>query len=280
MTTSKLSVHQIARLKKGTAASKPVPPREEWDFEETRVPESELRHCLYYEYAREQANASPLWRTLVSDFSSGKKRPFSDMVKTHNAVFSRFRVWPIFFEERFLITPWQSLKPTERNQLCKDVKIPNPESFTRSIALHLTLVRDLAEYSAAGATNFASWRLLDQCCHTEQAQREHGFLGVNWDYTDEVLKEQFEAWLKEKRGKQKASTSQQGKSNIRAYLKALGAKRILDAGFSPRSAIDRTAEILGEAGPLYCDDGKWYNARDRTVPNLLARFFAQRPLTG
>lgn len=277
MTTSKLSVHQIARLKKGPAASKPVPPREEWDFEETRVPESELHHCLYYEYAREQANASPLWRTLVSDFAGGKTKRCSDCIKTHNAVFGSFRVWPIYLEERFLTTPWQSLKASERNQLCKDVKIPSLESFTMSVALHLTLVRDLAEYSAAGATSFASWRLLDQCFHTEQAQREHGFLAVNWDYTDEVLKEQFAAWLIEKRGERMATTSEQGKSKPRPWLKALGAKRLQDAGLSVPDAQVHTMGFLkdkeGHPRALYEANRSWSDAKRKTVPETLARLF-------
>lgn len=285
MATSKRSVHQPARLKRKPNPPKPIPPREEWDFQDkVKLPDRELKHCLYYEYAREQATSSTCWRGLVAVLwgTGGNKRRYSEICKPLSAVFGGSPVWSIFFEERFLTTPWQSLNSEERRRFCKEQIPPRLESLTRSIALNLTLARDLPEYSAVGATDFESWRLLDQCFHTEQAQREHGFLAVNWDYTDNVLEQQFKAWLDESRGKRKSLTSQQGKSKPRALLKALGAKRLLDAGLPADDARKHTESVLGSGKPLYGEDCVWSRQKTRSVPAVLTRLFdsANRNETG
>lgn len=252
------------------------PDREEWDFQDkVKLPDRELNHCLYYEYAREQASASIRWRGLAAELwgAGGKRRRYTEIIKPLIALFGGCPVWPIFFESRFLTAPWQNLSADERKRLCKVGKIPDLESFTKSIALNVTLARDLPDYAVAGATDFASWRLLDQCFHTEQAQREHGFLAVNWDYTDDVLRKQFRTWLKDKRNKRKALTSQQGKSRPRALLKALGAKRLLDAGLSADDARRHTETVLGSGNPLYGDDCVWSRQKTKIVPIVLNRLF-------
>lgn len=259
-----------------------VPDREEWDFEDKgRLPDRELNHCLYYEYAREQASASARWRALFADIrdahGKGAQRHMA-IHKSLRAVFGDSPVWQVFYEERLLTAPWQNFSADERKRLCKVGKIPNLESFTKSIALNVTLARDLPEYAAAGATDFASWRLLDRRFHTEQAQREHGFLAVNWDYTDDVLREQFRTWLDEKRGERKAVTSQQGKSKPRQFLKALGAKRLLDAGLSVPDAQAHTMGFLkdkeGHPRALFEAERTWYDAKLKTVPEILAKLFS------
>lgn len=200
-----------------------------------------------------------------------------DIHKSLHSVFGGSPVWGLFTTEQLLTAPWQKFSSGERQRLCKEEKIPGLESFTKNVALSLTLARDLPEYAAAGATDFASWRLLDECFHTEQAQREHGFLAVNWDYTDDVLKEQFQTWLAEKRGERKAVTSQQGKSKPRPFLKALGAKRLLDAGLSVPDAQAHTMRFLtdSEGNPcaLFEAERTWSDAKLKTVPEILARVF-------
>ena len=262
-------------------AVRKFPDREEWDFEDKgRLPDRELNHCLYYEYAREQASASARWRALFADIrdahGKGAQRHMA-IHKSLRAVFGNSPVWQVFYEERLLTAPWQNFGADERKQLCKEERIPDIESFTKSIALNVTLARDLPEYAAAVATDFASWRLLDRCFHTEQAQREHGFLAVNWDYTDDVLSEQFRTWLIAKRGERKAPTSEQGKSKPHPWLKALGAKRLLDAGLSVKDAKDHTQKFLkdkeGHSCALFEADRSWSDAKLKTVPEILARLF-------
>lgn len=262
-------------------AAREVPDREEWDFEDKgRLPDREQNHCLYYEYAREQASASARWRALFEDVRDAHRKGAQRHIAIHKslrAVFGDSPVWQVFYEEQLLTAPWQKFSSGERQRLCKEEKIPDLESFTRSVALSLTLARDLPEYAAAGATDFASWRLLDQCFHTEQAQREHGFLAVNWDYTDDVLREQFRTWLDEKRGERKAVTSQQGKSKPRQFLKALGAKRLLDAGLSVPDAQAHTMGFLkdkeGHPRALFEAERTWSDAKLKTVPEMLTRLF-------
>jgi hypothetical protein len=110
-------------------------------------------------------------------------------------------------------------------------------------------------------------------------QRDYGFIAVNWDYTDDLLKAKFAAWLDEKRGKRKAVKSRQGREKPRRYLKALGAKRLLDAGFTVAAAMKYSEKILhheqDNPRPLYDAERSWSEAKNHTVPRVMALLFGR-----
>jgi hypothetical protein len=174
----------------------------------------------------------------------------------------------------FATTPWQSFNPEQRRDLVKQHtrNKRSRQSYQDSISLDITLLRDLPEYAAAGVDCFDSWVILDKCSHDGKPQREHGFIAVNWDYTDDILKAKFTAWLNKMRGNRKAVKSLQGRTKPRQNLKALGAKRILDAGFTVAAAMNYSQKILRD-GPLYDAERSWSNAKNQVVRRVLASLF-------
>ena len=99
--------------------------------------------------------------------------------------------WPAF-----AVTPWQNVHYALRRYETKHFnKTESQKPFQESIALRITLERDLHEYAKAGATDYPSWVYLDSLFHDESNQREYGFVAVNWNYTDAYLIDEFKQWL-------------------------------------------------------------------------------------
>jgi hypothetical protein len=135
----------------------------------------------------------------------------------------------------------------------------------------------LQEYAPAGAKDFFSWVLLDRSFHDETDQREYGFFALNWNHTNGQLIDEFEKWLNEKRGdNRKAAASRQGESKPRLYLKALGAKRLLDSGFTVVDAMDFATRILGNDKGFYCYESQWSRAKNEIVPAVLQTLFTAK----
>lgn len=118
--------------------------------------------------------------------------------------------------------------------------------------------------------------LLDKCCHDKTDQREHGFFAINWNFTNGELESEFRKWLKEKRGTRDPSESKRGTNKMRQYLKALGAKRLLDAGLTVEQAMKHTAQFSKDSTALYDSERGWSKAKNETVPAVLQRLFSPR----
>jgi len=146
-----------------------------------------------------------------------------------------------------------------------------------AFCLSITLERDLREYQPCGVENYQDWVRVDRCFHGRGEQREHGFIAINWDYTYDQLKDEFAKWLKEKRGERKPVQSERGQNKRRQYLKALGAKRLLDAGFTAEKAMEYTERFLkdeqNDPKPLYENPRTWSDAKNRSVPSVLRELF-------
>jgi hypothetical protein len=257
-----------------------------WEFDFDPVDDREIPLCFIYEYAREHAKQSKRWRDLTaqlnirqSDKRSNNSRPSQTVVREIGSIFGRAKSLPWFYDRALVATPWQAL---DKKLRCDEAENFNrqksdAQSFTEFISLDIVLERDLPEYAEAGVKDFESWALLDKCFHHEADQREHGFIAVNWNYTDGHLVDAFKKWLADKRGHRKDVESQQGKAKFRQYLKALGAKRVLDAGLTVKQAIICTERILkdkqGNPYPLYDSDRGWSKAKNETVPAILKRLF-------
>lgn len=139
-----------------------------------------------------------------------------------------------------------------------------------------------------GIKSFSDWFLplkyvaetvwFDQEFHKRQGnqQREHGLIAVNWNYTDEQLKTKFEQWLKEKRQSRKPVESRRGRNKKRQHLKALGAARLLAAGFTAKEAVLHTEKFLkdkdGDPVGLYKRERSWSMAK-RKVSQVIERLF-------
>ncbi len=258
----------------------------EWRFD--TVLDSELGLCFLYEYGREHAKRSKKWKKLTAQLrarnsagrgAKGKAKPFLELVFAIGSIFGKAKSLSWFFDPAFATTPWQALDAKLRRNEAKQFNHQNsqPQSFQEFVGLNITLERDLPKYEKAGATDYESWVLLDKLIHDETAQREYGFLAVNWDYTDDQLIDGFKKWLDEKRGNRKAVESQQGKVKARQYLKALGAKRLLDSGSTVAAAMEYTEKFLKDARPLYESERGWSKAKNEIVPIVLKRLF---PATG
>lgn len=248
----------------------------EWNFEDKNLlPEPELEICLLYEYGREHAKHSSQWKKLM------QQRKGKSSLKILENIFSLFgkAKIPHFADPKFLNTPWQKRDRDLKRAEAKSYNelLSGPQTFQESICLNITLQRDLPKYEPAGAKDFDSWVLLDRCFNDESNQREYGFFAVNWNYTNGQLEAEFQKWLKEKRGERKPVESEQGQNKNRQHLKALGAKRLLDAGFTVKRAIDYTKNFLkdshGYPRPLYDSERGWSKAKTETVPAILKRLF-------
>lgn len=273
----------------------PTVAEEEWNFEDSnKLPDSEVDVCLVYEYARERLEHSAEWRKAKTKFERrqmlrerhrDRKLAYLDLLNVGFRVTKDGR-WAFLRSsasslaaQPFPDTPWQLLELKEKRELVEHYnqqkKLFRP--FTEVIALTITLLRDLPEYAAAGANDFDSWMILHKCWHGENDQLEHGFFGINWNYPDGALKAKFAAFLSEKRGGRKAVTSRQGKVKSRQHLKALGAKRLLDAGFTVPQAMTHSAKFLhneqGNPRPLYHAPRSWYDSKNKVVPFVLTSLF-------
>jgi hypothetical protein len=254
---------------------------EEWNFEDKkRLPDAELDACFLYEYARERARLSPLWQSSVKEIvklsslpkGHPEKDKYFDLFERLRSVFGSVSLFWECSTPDFATRPWQSFNPEQRRKLVEQHTRNKWESFQDSIALRITLLRDLPEYAAAGVDDFDTWMITDKCFFDGKAQRDQGFIAINWDNTDDVLKAKFTAWLNEKRGNRKAMKSLQGKIKLRQNLKALGARRLLDAGFTVAAAMGYSQKILGNQ-PLYAVERSWSNAKNKVVPRVMASLF-------
>ena len=268
----------------------------EWNF--GPVPGAELDICFLYEYAREHAKQSKRWHELTNQLHTykptkrgrkNKSKSAFELGREISSIFGKVnftdffcdRAFITFYEPAFVTTPWQSVDGSLRRKAAKQFnqQKSGAQSFCESISLFITLQRDLPEYAPAGATDFDSWVLLDRCFHHEEdrEKREYGFFAINWNYTDGQLIDEFKKWLAEKRGDRRASASQQGKSKRRQYLKALGAKRLLDSSFTVPKAMEYTQKFLkdenGNPYLLYDSERGWSKAKNETVPAILKLLF-------
>jgi hypothetical protein len=252
---------------------------QEWRFDTVR--DEELNLCFLYEYGREQAESSPRWHKLAKQVRAlgGRKGSLRHRLQ----MFSIFGKAPRLFwfnMPDFVATPWQAVPEKLRREETKQFneKRSKPQNFREAIALSMTLERDLHGWARAGATDYESWVLLDRCFHDETNQREYGFFALDWNYTDSHLIEEFKKWLVAKRGDRRPSESRQGKNKARQHLNALGAKRLLDSGFTVAQAMEYTQRFLkdeaGHSRPLYDSERGWSKAKNEIVPAVLKLLFS------
>jgi len=266
---------------KTTPASLPELPPREWDFR--AVPDEELDICFLYEYAREHVKRSRRWHTLTTRLIAPQGTKVPGLNGLHREIRSIFGKAPFlywFALPDFVGSPWPTIGREERRREAAEFNHGRSQahSFREAIALNITLARDLAAFAKAGADDYASWVRLDQCFHDETDQREYGFLAINWNHTDGQLVAAFEEWLADKRGGRADIESRQGKTKPRQHLKALGAKRLLEAGLTVTQAVEYTKRFLkdgaGNPFPLYDTPRGWAKAKNQIVPAVLEKLFA------
>ena len=264
-------------------------PREEWDFEDrNKLPDDQLHACFLHEFGREYVNESPRLARMLSDYRRLENLPKRDKRRREG----RKRFKEIFellgtsnpsfvYDLDFPRTPWQSLSRSIRDEISKHLNQFEHsfiKSFLESISVRVTLLRDLPEWAEAGVKDFDTWSLVDSCYFREGQRREYGFFAIDWSFPDTQIKAIFAQWLKEKRGDKRASESQRGVIKERQNLNALGAKRLLEAGFTAEQAINYTQKFLkdcqGHPCPLYDAPRTWYEAKNQMVPTILRRLFS------
>ncbi len=240
--------------------------------------------CFIYEFAREHAKDSKRWLELTKQLQTykptmhgRKNKSRMELIQEIFSIFGKGNALHFFCDPAFLTTPWQIL---DKKLRCEEAEQFNqqksePQNFRENVCLSIMLERDFHEYARAGVKDFFSWVLLDRSFHDETDQREHGFFALNWNYTNGQLIDEFKRWLDEKRGdNRKAAASRQGESKLRQHLTALGAKRLLDSGFTVVEAMDYTDSKLGNNKGLYGHESQWSRAKTRIVPAALQILFS------
>jgi hypothetical protein len=259
----------------------------EWNFSNRELfPDDQVSACFFYEFAREFAKGSNRWKALVGQLDKLQQLPKGDPRKAAefdiwNEILDMFPSGPKvgFCSFQFVKTCWARIASEERGEIIAEWKdtFQGPANFQEAICLQITLQRELPEWQKCGVVTFEDWVLMDACFHSRNEQREHGFIGVNWDYTNGQLVGEFKKWLHKKRGERKSSASEQGQNKERQHLKALGAKRLLDAGFGAKSAMDYSQGFIkgkdGHPSPLFDNPRTWYVAKNQTVPRVLQHLF-------
>jgi hypothetical protein len=286
-------------------------PRHEWDFEDRKaLPDEELDACFLHEFGREFAKTSPKLKRVLARLSRIEQLPkghparanWVDLFKKANEIVG----WHMVLLETsvFPQTPWQDLPASWRKKwasaVSKSVQAP---ALKQSLCLTLRLLRDfypeellaqqkegtpepatlkkVLQYAELGSALLKEWMVLDACAHGAEDQRDYGFIAINWNYTNDELSAHFRRWLVQARGNRSASEDKRGTNRKRQHLKALGAKRLLDAEFTAEEAMRFTATILtdthGNPRPLYGALRSWYEARNVTVPEVLNLLFPAPP---
>jgi hypothetical protein len=261
----------------------------EWNFE--KLPGCEVAPCSFYEYAREFATHSRRWNDLTTQLHNLRQLPKNDrrkrgQIKVIREILALFPCRPgnyLFCSPHFTVTPWIKLPSSERKTIAGEweAELRQAASLNKLLSLTITLQRDLAQWAKSGVRNFEDWARLDSLLHGQGQQREYGFFAINWDYPDGHLIAEFTKWLKQKRGKQPAGGSQRGQNKQRQHLRALGAKRLLDIGFTAGKAMDYTERFLkdqnGNPTPLYDAPRSWSVAKTQIVPRVLEQLFSGPP---
>lgn len=262
----------------------------EWNLDAAK-PDDELQACFFYEYAREIAKNSPHWPSpaAAGPLNEAPRNGGLDQLDTWEVISRRASLFAhlqlpvalvgLICLDALPTIPWAKVT-AERRQKAASALEKSRTTFTdwpEPICLKITLERDLEEYKDCGVKDFLGWRMLDLCFHLGRAehQREYGFLAINWSHTDEQLKAKFAKFLNEKRGDRKDSKSKKGTNKMRQHLRALGAKRLLEAGFTAEVAIKYTGRIRKDCKPLYEAPRSWYQAK-RKVANIIRLQFAPR----
>jgi hypothetical protein len=242
----------------------------EWNFANRELfPDDQITACFFYEFAREFASGSSRWKSLVGQLDHLRQLPKGDPRKSaewdvEDEIFGMFPSGPkaAYCSSQFVNTCWARIASGKRRKIIAEWndKFRGPANFQETICLRVTLQRELPDWEKCGVTTFEEWTFNDSCFHSRKEQREHGFIGINWGYTDGQLLQEFKEWLHEKRGDRKPRESEQGQNKERQYLKALGAKRLLDHGLTADSAIEYTQGFLkdknGNQRPLY-ESPRW-----------------------
>lgn len=255
------------------------PPREEWDFSVDRVPESELHACFLHEYARELANGSADWRRMVRELTSVRYyRDIKALMTVIRDLFFPFHLGgngDLPYREEFLVTPWQVQSAQERQDQVNQCALFNKRVDADHIeCLRITLLTNPSGREALASEAYGMWSYADKEVHAKAKQRHRGFIALDFDFPDDELMAAFSDWLADYRRRGfKPGRSQRGKTRMRQHLKALGAKRLLDAGLTVESAQDHTRRLLGE--PLYAAQKTWSTAKNSSVPEVLAELFGR-----
>lgn len=283
----------------------------EWDFKDSkRLPNTQLPVCHLYEYAREQATRNVEIAGALQALRQLNNRPENQRLGS-SALYQRiFRLYgPAAFDASFANPefpnrPWLGLTETDKAKL-QDSFSKEAAKLTADIrgSLRIDLDFDLGKSSTTNFLRFqddmrtgkllppdyGSWRTkalqdgrslfaFEGYSDSDVLRlRETGFILIDWSQPDAKLKGAFDQWLKDRRSlrpnQRKGVASERGKLKRRADLVALGADRLLRAGFTAGKAIAYTETESRLERPLYGNPKDWYQARNHIVPRVLRAMF-------
>jgi hypothetical protein len=242
-----LKILVAAEIKKWT--KRPEPPyysikkslvKEDWDFSglTSRLPE-EARACLHYELARE----IPLWRQIVFNIrcfernATKSQRGLNNVgllfLCPHLLLVRRCPKWPKL--------PWQCLDSQSREKLSRVTSWDSLTADRAWMSKDELLLPKYAELKRVGKRMIV-----------------YQFLQVDLTETNRKLERDFTNYINYWRKRARIKPlRKQGQSNAIAFLKQLGALRLLKAYGFQRSA--KLTQTVCEKS-LYSDHSAWINA--------------------
>jgi len=265
------------------SASEP-PIREAWDFDKgNALPDDEVEACYFFEFGREFVlHSDRCWQVVLklekaqaAPKTSRKRRGCLSIIKEMADFLGKANPFGCYLATRTVVeTPWQKLRqlpePWQEELLELWSKWePPPEAHAFAVPLRLVLETEFDAYARAGWAGFDAWAFRQRHIQRESKNHQIGWFSIDWDYRDDVLKKSFAEFLKQ-RPKNSGTRDDRGRKKLRQHLKALGGKRLLDAGMTAPQASKYTAKVLGQ--PLYNGDRSWYQARQRANSILSGMF--------
>ncbi len=298
--------------RKGAAAGKRVSPREtglprkEWHF--AGLSDAEARACCLYEYAREFAKASSELRRRLKAYAACRKArqgsPASN--RSFTAYLSLYEMLGTpegspYSRADMANVPWCDLREDERNHAVALItpssgpsvlkpgdEIPGMEIPTYynppkrdGQGITLRILQDVDSWPAykADFDDFIVHTIaVAKTCHQRTDALQVGFFAVDWNHTNEHLRNALLNWLDTeiaKRANRKPAYGKRGKGKgaitADSRLKALGAFRLLRSGFTSERALAFSEQQCGT--PLYLHPAEWSRAKTKTFPQTMKHLF-------
>ena len=236
-------------------------PRAEWDFSECHT--NEAHDCWAWEYSRE-------CKLITEDVRRLRKRKRE---KTFDAYFKSISMdifkgkpgramYSFYFCPEFPENPYLSVSSKERKRRQEVLYGLKKEAMAATIDAH-----DLIPYDIGSQVDraFRTGEPINQIGSNELVM-----LRIDWAWTDNILKNQFAAWLKKNRPKDVERRVQGGSvppTQMKKHLKDLGVWRLLDV-MDYTDAVPLTEEEMGKS--LYKEESEWDKSKNRACDMLEA----------
>lgn len=240
----------------------------EWDFREIKVPASEIEACFIFEHAREVVKASPRLTTLATGLRAQRKSSERGQVSSARSEITRFLSecfdTTVKIDADFPDTSWQELAGRQRVAIMQSADCDRRYRPDKPLVIAL---------NPRNETDFKMFRAIHSLLRDNPNHTQHGFIAVDWSFSDETIKAALKKALLSKRP-MKSIAKRKARGQFRDMLNCLAALRLL-RHYGPRGLLKdptfRSSGIRLKNAP-YRDLSDLYKAKkkaERLVHGLL-----------